>query len=351
LLEGKVVGVDSTYLRADASMKAITRRDSGEVYSDYIKRLAKESGIENPTIVDARRIDRRRKGKKTANADWKSKTDADARIMKLKDGRTRLAYKSEHVVDMKTGVVVAAEIYPADQADPATMKQSLQAARANVDHAKAVAEDESNDDDDSSPNADSNQNDGDQTDDKATNANNSANASALMEVVADKGYHKAELLLELTQSRYRTYIPERDNSGRKWTDKSWEMQQAFYANRTRVRRPKSKALQRIRGELIERTFAHACETGALRRVRLRGRENVKKRYLAHIAALNLAIVLRKALGAGTPRGVADARRGLFVCILVIWAAIIAMARRLLDSARSALVIDSRQPWRLGWVGG
>ena len=330
LLDGKVVGVDSTYLRADASMKAITRRDSGEVYSDYIKRLAKESGIENPTIADARRLDRKRKGKKTSNADWKSKTDADARIMKIKDGRTRLAYKSEHVVDMNTGVVVAAEIYPADQADPATMEQSLRAARTNVEHAKAAEEDESNDDDDSNPNADSNKNDEAQSEDSATNADNSANAAALMEVVADKGYHKAELLLDLKQSRYRTYIPERDNSARKWTDKSWEMQQAFYANRTRVRRPKSKALQRKRGELIERTFAHACETGALRRVRLRGRENVKKRYLAHIAALNLAIVLRKALGAGTPRGVAAARKGLFVCILVIWTAITTMLGRLLD---------------------
>ncbi len=330
LLEGKVIGVDSTYLRADASMKAITRRDSGEVYSDYIKRLAKESGIENPTIVDARKLDRKRKGKKTSNADWKSKTDADARIMKIKDGRTRLAYKSEHVVDMNTGVVVAAEIYPADQADPATMKQSLEAARANVEHAKVVAEVESNDDDDSGPNADSNGNDTAQPNDDVTNATNSSIARALMEVVADKGYHKAELLLDLRRSQYRTYIPERDNSGRKWTDKTWEMQQAFYANRTRVRRPKSKALQRKRGELIERTFAHACETGALRRVRLRGRENVKKRYLAHIAALNLAIVLRKAFGAGTPRGSASARKGLFVCILVFWTAITTMLGRTLD---------------------
>jgi len=215
----------------------------------------------------------------------------------------------ELFVDMNTGVVVVAEIYPADQVDPATMEQSLQTARANVEQAKAAAEDKSNDDD-SGPNADSNENNGAQSDDSATNVNHSANASVLIEVVADKGYHNAELLLNLRQSGYRTYIPERDDSGRKWTDKSWEMQQAFYANRTRVSRPQSKALPRKRGELIERTFAHACETGALRRVRLRGRENVKKRYLAHIAALNLAIVLRKALGAGTPRGVADARKGL-----------------------------------------
>ncbi|HMY18849.1 MAG TPA: transposase [Polyangium sp.] len=330
LLEGKVVGVDSTYLRADASMKAITRRDSGEVYSDYIKRLAKESGIENPTIVDARRLDRKRKGKKTSNADWKSKTDSDARIMKIKDGRTRLAYKSEHVVDMNTGVVVAADIYPADQADPATMKQSLLAARTNVEHAKAEAENRSHDDDDSGPNADSNENDVTKSAGRAANVGNSTKAAVLIEVVADKGYHKAELLLQLKKSGYRTYVPERDNCIRKWTDKSREMQLAFYANRARVKGRKSKALQRKRGELIERTFAHACETGALRRVRLRGRENVKKRYLAHIAALNLAIVLRKAFGAGTPRGAASVRKGLFVCILVMWAAITTMLGRALD---------------------
>ncbi len=148
----------------------------------------------------------------------------------------------------------------------------------------------------------------------------------MIEVVADKGYHKAELLLSLKESGYRTYVPERSQPVRKWQDKGWDMQQAFYGNRNRGRRSKGRALQRRRGEVIERTFAHACETGGMRRGRLRGRENVRKRYLAHIAALNLGLVLRQRLGAGTPRALAAARKGSALAILVIWAAIVAVVR-------------------------
>ncbi|MDI1484337.1 transposase [Polyangium sp. y55x31] len=311
LLQGKVMGVDSTYLRADASMKAIVRRETGEVYADFIKRLAKEEGIENPTVEDARRLDRKRKGKKTSNTDWKSPTDEEARITKLKDGRTRLAYKTEHVVDMSSGVVVAAEVYSADQADPATMAQSLEQARTNVEQAKS---DKDRDSDDDSP--------------PEGGSSDAQPERTVIEVVADKGYHKAELLLSLKESGYRTYVPERSQPVRKWVDKGWDMQQAFYGNRYRVRRPKGRALQRKRGEFIERTFAHACETGGMRRVRVRGRENVRKRYLAHVAALNLGLVLRQILGSGTPRGLAAARKGFALAILVIWAAMVALVRRM-----------------------
>ena len=312
LLKGKVMGVDSTYLRADASMKAIVRRDTGEVYEEFITRLAKEDGIPEPTVEEARRADRKRKGKKTSNVDWKSKTDEDARIARLKDGRTRLAYKSEHVVDMDTGVVVAAEVYTADQADITTLTQSLEQGRANVEGART---NDRNDSDDEPPPA---------------NADSAESAGAeVIEVVADKGYHKAALLLSLRQSGYRTYLPEKKQRDRKWAGKDRDIQQALYANRARTRRPKGRALQRRRGELIERTFAHACETGGIRRVRLRGRDNVRKRYLAHIAALNLSLVLRKALGAGTPRALAAARKARFWVVLVLWDLLAALARTLL----------------------
>lgn len=340
LLQGKVVGVDSTYLRADASMKAIVRKETGETYAQYIKRLAKEDGIDEPTIEDARRLDRKRKGKKTSNTDWKSETDADARIAKLKDGRTRLAYKSEHVVDMDTGVIVAAEIYSADQGDTATLEQSLTAGRANVEHAKSQRDENA-------------ENDEKPSDDDTDGPKNGNNLPPLMGVVADKGYHKAELLWTLKQSNYRAYIPERKQSRRQWQDKSWDVQQAVYGNRNRVKRPKGKALQRRRGELIERTFAHVCETGAMRRVRLRGRENVRKRYLAHIAALNLSLVLRQMLGTGTPRGLAAARKGLFVFVLVLWHAMTMVVRRMLDplgDRSQSRRISSEQIKADGWPG-
>jgi transposase len=313
LLKGKVMGVDSTYLRADASMKAIVRRDTAEAYQEFIKRLAKEEGIPEPTVEEARRLDRKRKGKKTSNVDWKSKTDADARIARLKDGRTRLAYKSEHVVDMDTGVVVAAEVYTADQADTTTLTESLQRGRANIEEART---EKRMDSDDEPPPAN-------------TSGSEGAKA-AVIDVVADKGYHKAALLLSLRQDGYRTYLPEKKQRERRWSDKTRDLQQALYANRARTRRKRGRALQRKRGELIERTFAHACETGAIRRVRLRGRDNVRKRYLAHIAALNLGLVLRKILGAGTPRALATARKGRFWLILVVWALVAALARNVVS---------------------
>ncbi len=297
LLRGKVAGVDSTYLRADASMKTIVRKRTGDDYTTYLKKLCEAQGIKNPTVEDARRMDRTRKDKKVSNKDWKSPTDADARIVKLKDGRTRLGYKAEHVVDLDTGAVVAAEVYSADETDTATLQPSLEAARKNVE----AARDRHDDDDDAPP-----------------PAAPSDQPRPTIEVVADKGYHKVELLLDLREADYRTYIPPPDQKGqRQFADKGGMLgREAFHDNRKRVRRAKGKRFLRLRGERIERTFALACETGAHRRVRLRGRENVRKRYLVHLAALNLGLVMRTLFGHGTPREEADAV--LIVIAIAVW---------------------------------
>ena len=302
LLRGKVAGVDSTFLRADASMKAIVRRDTGASYQEYLKKLAEEAGIENPTAEDGRRLDRKRKGKRTSNEEWKSKTDEDAEIARLKDGRTRLAYKAEHVVDMETGAVLAATIHTATTADTASLSTALDEARGNVESARAASTspDDGGRDDDDEPKG----------------------PSAVVEVVADKGYHKAELLDELKDKGYRTYIAVPAQRGtRRWHDKGgFFTARTFYANRERTRRAKGKSLLRRRGEVLERTFAHVCETGGHRRVRLRGRENVEKRYVIQVAAMNLGLVMRAALGRGTPRQAADARKGRFGAFFVVWAA-------------------------------
>jgi transposase len=312
LLRGKVAGVDSTYLRADASMKTIVRKDTGDDYAAYLKKLCEAQGIENPTAEDARRMDRKRTGKKTSNEDWKSPTDADARIVKLKDGRTRLGYKAEHAVDLETGAIVAVELYKADESDTATLRPTLEAARENV----AVARDDSDDDDGAPPPATP------ETEPRET-----------IEVVADKGYHKVELLLDLGRDGYRTYIPAPDQRGqRHFTDKGGMLaRESFHNNRARVRRKKGKDYLRMRGEKIERTFAHACETGAHRRTRLRGRENARKRYIAHVAALNLGLIMRTLFGQGTPRQAADAVRGVAIAfgalVWIAWASILNFARR------------------------
>ena len=318
LLRGKVAGVDSTYLRADASMKTIVRKDTGDDYATYLKKLCEAQGVVSPTTEDARQMDRKRKGKKTSNKEWASPTDSDARIVRLKDGRTRLGYKAEHVVDLETGAVVAAQMYKADEADTATLRPSLEAARENLAAARkdsdtSESEDRGDDDDGSPP---------------AAPVGDSREPIA---VVADKGYHKVELLLELRRAEYRTYIPAPAQKGQRcFTNKGGMLaREAFHQNRARVRRTKGKKLLRLRGERIERTFAHACETGAHRRVRLRGRDNVQKRYLAHLAAMNLGLVMRTLFGAGTPRQAAAAALAV---LLLLWARVRAIVASLVSSA-------------------
>jgi hypothetical protein len=283
-------------------MKTIVRKDTGDDYMRYLKKLCEAQGTENPTVEDARRMDRTREGKKTSNKEWESPTDADARIVRLKDGRTRLGYKAEHVVDLDTGVVVSAELYSADEADTATLRPSLEAARENVAAARSESKaDDSQDDDDDAP----------------PPAATSADSRETVEVVADKGYHKVELLLELRRAEYRTYIPVPEQKGeRSFGDKGGMLaREAFHDNRKRIRRAKGKRLLRLRGERIERTFAHACETGAHRRLRLRGRDNARKRYIAHVAALNLGLVMRTLFGYGTPREMAAAIAAALIALL------------------------------------
>jgi len=315
-LKGKVVGVDSTYLRADASMKAIVRKDSGLTYPAYLKKLCEEQGIENPTADDARRVDRKRKGKRTSNRDWVSSTDPETRIAKLPDGRTRLAYKAEHVVDMETGAVLVAEIHAADQGDTATLEPNLEQARANIDAVKSTPPETVASNGEEDPPA-------------------PPPGPAVLEVVADKGYHKAELLRDLKRANYRTYISvPKHNGEHRWTDKGGiYTEQAYYGNRTRVGRPKGRALMRRRGELIERTFAHVCETGGHRRVRLRGRANVRKRYVIQVAAMNLGLVLRMMLGHGTPKGYAEARKGCLWLMATLGALVVAVMMRIIAMGR------------------
>jgi transposase len=271
------------------------RRDTKESYPQFIQRLAEQSGMENPTQEEARQFDRNRAEKRNSNEEWESPTDSEARIAKLKDGRTRLAYKSEHVVDLETGALVGVAVHAADRSDTETLQETLAGAEENLRGVRNSGPAENADDDP----------DGDVTSESAA-PGEAANAERA--VVADKGYNKAVLLRQLKEKGYRTYIPERRQKGkRRWTDKGGRATAAaFYGNRARVKRKKGRGLQRKRGELLERTFAHICETGAARRTRLRGRENVSKRYLLQASAANLGLVMRSLFGRGTPRGLAEA---------------------------------------------
>src|SRR5215468_9015622 len=262
LLRGKTVAVDATTLEANAALRGIVRKDTGEDYKDYLKRLMAEQGIEDPTDEDIRRFDRRRK-KKASNKEWQSPTDPDSRIARMKDGTTHLAYKAEHTVDLDSEFVLAAAIHTADWSDPSTLVDSILLAQVNL--AMAGSEQE------------------------------------VEEAVADKGYHKAEVLAECEQWSTRTYIPEPKGRDYSWQDKPREWRKATEANRRRTKGARSKRLQKKRSELVERSFAHVCETGGGRRAWLRGLGGVTKRYVVQVAAHNLGLLMRKLFGVGKPR--------------------------------------------------
>ena len=297
LLKGKTVAVDSTTLEANAAMKSIIRRETGEDWNEYLTRLMREEGLlddrdddDPPSAGELRKFDKSRQNKKVSNDEWVSKTDSDSRITKMKDGTTHLAYKAEHVVDLDTEIIIAAEIYHATEADTHTLEDSLNAAQ--------------------------------------TNQREAGNEQQITDVAADKGYHANEQLTTLDQETpYRTYIPEPElPHDRTWTDKPPEQKEAVYANRRRTRGARGKQLQRLRSEKTERTFAHVCETGGARRTWLIGIDKLRKRYLISAAAHNLSVLMRVLFNMGTPKGLQQFRTDLeevLSSLYLAWLAVVA----------------------------
>ena len=294
LLKGTTLGLDGTTLEANAALRTIVRRDTGEGYQEFLSTLAKASGIGTPTRADLARIDRRRKNK-GSNDDWTHPHDPDAKITKMKDGRTHLAHKAEHAVDMETGAVVAVTVQDADDGDTTTMQETLITA---AEHLEAVL-----------PEAD-----------------------VLRELVTDKGFHSNDRLVDLAAIGIRTYISEPDRGRRHWHGQP-DARAAVYANRRRIRGRRGRALLRRRGEYLERSFAHTYDTGGMRRTHLRGHLNILKRLLIHAGAFNLGLLMRLLIGVGTPRGLQGRLGALIARIWMVqrtpsdrWVTIGAVAR-------------------------
>ncbi len=279
LLQGGTIGVDATTLEANAALRSIVRRSSGESYEEFLTRLATESGIETPTREQLAKFDKKRKNK-GSNEDWQHPHDPDAKITKMKDGHTHLVHKAEQAVDLETGAVLAVTVQGADQGDTTTLAETVTEAAEQV---AAVATDEK--------------------------ANEKMAPVGIEEVVADKGYHSNEVLTDLTALQIRSYVSEPDRGRRRWRDKP-RAREAVYANRRRIRGARGQRLLRWRAERVERSFAHLYENDGMRRTHLRGRKNVLKRLLIHVGGFNLSPVLRQQLGAGPPRGLRAAKKVL-----------------------------------------
>ena len=277
LVAGKTVGIDATTLEANAALRSIVRRDSGESYETFLGGLATASGIPTPTRAELARMDRKRP-QKGSNDDWTHPKDPDAKITKMKDGRTHLAHKAEHAVDLETGAVVGVSVQNADAGDTQTMLETLVTAAEQVD-AVLPAE------------------------------------PGIAELVCDKGYHSNQALVTLAVLGIRSYVSEPARGRRKWRGKC-AARNAVYANRRRIRGARGKRLLRRRGERLERPNAHLYATGRLRRVHLRGHGNILKRVLLQVCGLNLGLLMRQLLGVGTPRGLQGQASALVEALLL-----------------------------------
>ena len=270
LVHGKTAGVDTTTLEANAAMRSIVRRDSGESYDEFLTKLAQASGLETPTKEDLIALDKKRKNKGD-NDDWFNPHDPDAKIAKMKDGSTHLAHKAEHAVDLDTGAILGVTLQAANLGDTQTLPQTISEAAENLEAVSQNPE---------------------------TKAK--IHPNWLREVVDDKGYHSNATLLLMQAHEIRTYTSEPDRGRRNWEGKEAE-REAVYANRRRIKGARGKELLKKRGELVERSFAHCYETGAMRRTHLKGHENILKRLLIHVGGHNLSLILRKLIGYGSPR--------------------------------------------------
>ena len=281
LLTGKTIAIDATTLEANAAMRSIVRRDTGQSYQEFLTGLAQASGIETPTRADLARLDRQRK-KTTSNQDWKHPWDPDAKVARMKDGRTHLAHKAEHAVDLDTGAIVAVTVQGAGQGDTTTIIETAIAAAEQSEDAQAEVQ---------AP-------------------------QPLEEIVADKGYHSNQTMIDLEAVGIRSYVAEPDRGRRDWSREP-KAQTPVYANRRRIRGARGRRLMRQRGERIERSFAHLYDTGGMRRTYLRGHTNILKRLLIHAGGFNLGLVMRHLIGSGTPRGLQDRLATVITTLLML----------------------------------
>jgi transposase len=297
LLKGRQLGIDSSIIEAKASLSGLAHRNTEQSYQDYVRELARTAGVDADDPAAVARFDRKREGRKTSNTEWKNPDEPDARIGRTKDGACDMIYKPEHIVDLQSGAIIAAEVRPGDAGDATDLSTRVIAAAERVEaiHGEAHRE----------------------------------GTSRMRALCADKAFHNStELALIQHATGARTIIGDAHAARRNLERLEPEERAAVRKAARAVKSQSGKTLLRARGEHIERGFAHILDAGGLRRTHLRGRENINKRYLCGIIAFNISLLMRKLLGVGTPRQLAALARviyrrlkpilKLFKILSVIW---------------------------------
>lgn len=264
LVKGKKLGIDASTMEANASMRTLERRLTGESYQAYVKKLAREAGVDANDPAAVQRFDKKRKDKKLSNEEWHNPNDEDAKIGRTKQGTTKLMYKAEHAVDLETGAIVDVDILPGDQHDTADLAERVWQIEERMNEALGEATD----------------------------------AETVESVTLDKGYYKVEELADLQESGIKTVVSD-PIAIRNLKKLSKAHRKAVHAARRAARAKYGLELTRKRGMYVERSFEHVLHCGGARRTTLRGREKIKKRYLVQAMACNLSLLMRKVAGVGT----------------------------------------------------
>lgn len=275
LLKGRHLGIDSSVIEANASLRRLSERNTEEAYWDYVQRLAKEAGLETTDGAALRNFDRKRTGKKLSNEQWQNPHDPDAKIGRTKDGATDMVYLPEHTVDLDTGAIVQAQVLSGDHRDSEELSERVIEAVLNVQEAQADPE-------------------------------------ALPETLtSDKGYFSLLEIGRLQELSLKTVISDPRRAQRRFDKLSSQERQSLARAQRSVRSKYGRKLLRKRGQHIERSFAHVLDAGGMRRATLRGLENLNKRHQIAAACYNLSQLLRRLYGIGTPK-----QWRAFWCLLV-----------------------------------
>ncbi|MCY1071168.1 transposase [Nannocystis sp. RBIL2] len=317
LLRGKTLGIDATTLEANAALRSIVRRDDGRAYKEYLTDLAEAEGIEEPTREDLARLDRKRP-KKGSNDEWVHPHDPEAQIMKMKNGSTHLAHKHEQAVDLETGAIVGVTVHGGAAGDTKTLEKTLEVADANLAEVRQEGSEKARE----------------------------QIAERVEEVVADKGYHSNDVMTSLEGVDVRSYIPEPARGRRRWEGKQAE-RDAVRRNRRRMKRSKGKELQKKRSELVERPFAHMLDSGGMRRVHVRGHDNILKRLVIHAAGFNLSLIMRMVHGIGKPKALQGLRAALSAVIVAVLT-LLRWLRALFGRGSQQIPTKARPPERFAY---
>ncbi len=267
LLKGRNLGIDSSVIEANASLRELRHRNDEKSYWEYVRQLAREAGVDDSDDKAVRRFDKKRPGRKTRNADWVNPHDPEAKVGRTKQGATDMVYKPEHVSDLDSGAIVQVEVRSGDAADnDASLNQRVLSAVGVL--LEVVPE--------------------------------AASEKVGTSVVADEGYFALEQIGQMQSFGIRTVIAD-PHARRRRKDLPEPERKTLRRARAATGSASGKALLRKRGEHLERGFAHVLDHGGLRRATLRGRENLTKRHMVAALSFNLSLLLRGLFGIGTAK--------------------------------------------------